>query len=377
VHVAIDGRSIGSSLGGDETMLRGLLNGLAACAAPGDRFDVLLPRDADVPESIRADDHFAVRRISRVPGPRHFSVDLPRHLTRMARHPDAVFSVTHGPLWGGIPSALMVNDISPLRGNGWYPLRTRVRLRAAFARQVPRAAAVLTVSEFCKEEILSEFSIGPERVFVVPNTVEKPLPLSERDQEDGARWLRRGGVDRPFLLYLGNLHPRKNVVRLMQAFQQASRRSAEVAACQLVVAGGRWWGRGEEEQMRQLSPGSVVMLGHVDDVQREILLTTCRALAYVSLYEGFGLPPVEAMARGVPVVASDTTAIPEVTGGAAWLVDPIDVDAVADGITRVLLDEVLRADLRMRGVRRAGELSVEATGRRAVAALTAASLARA
>jgi glycosyltransferase involved in cell wall biosynthesis len=370
--VAFDARALGSGLGGDETMLRGLLRGVTACAAGDDRFVVLLPAGATLPDEVAASPRFVVRPVRRLPGALHFALGLPRELGALDPRPEAVFSVTHAPAWGRVPTALMINDISPLRDPSWYPAPTRIRLRAAFSHQVPHAKVVLTVSEFCKQEILSEFPLEPDSVFVVPNTIETPRVLSVYEQEACAAWLRASGVERPFVLYLGNLHPRKNVPRLIRAFDRAARESAELAEYQLVVAGARWWGEGEEQALAHASPGSVVMLGRVDDVQREYLLRTSRALAYLSLYEGFGLPVVEAMARGTPVLAADRAALPEITGGAAVLVDPLDLDAIASGLIRVVGDRALREELRVRGYEQAARFSPAANGTRAVAALAAA-----
>jgi glycosyltransferase involved in cell wall biosynthesis len=373
--VALDARVLGSGLGGDETMLRGFLRGINACAADDDRFVVLLPVGATLPDEVAASPHFVVRPVRRLPGALHFAFGLPRELGALDPRPEAVFSVTHAPAWGAVPTAIMINDISPLRDPAWYPARTRIRLRTAFRYQIPRAKVVLTVSEFCKREILSEFPLDSDSVFVVPNTIDPPRPISDCEQQACAAWLRASGVERPFVLYLGNLHPRKNVPRLIRAFDRAARESAEVAECQLVVAGARWWGEGEERELAHAAPGSVVMLGRVDDVQREYLLRTSRAMAYLSLYEGFGLPPVEAMARGTPVLAADRAALPEVTGGAAVLVDPLDVDAIASGLIKVVGDGELREELRVRGHEQAARFSAGANGARAIAALAAATAA--
>jgi len=370
--VAVDGRSLGSGIGGDETMLRGFLRGLATSAGEDDHFVVLLPRDATLPEEVSASSRFVVRRIPRRPGTIHFAATLPNAIRGLDTRPQAVFSSTHGPLWGGIPNALMINDISGLRDPEWYPLRSRIRGRVTLRHQVPRAKVVLTVSEFCKREILSEFAIPPERVFVVPNTIDTPRPLTHDEEQSCAAWLRASGVDRPFVLYLGNLHPRKNVPRLSRAFADAGRRSSELAGHQLVIAGARWFGDDEQQALAHSAPGSVVMLGRVDDVQREYLLRSSRALAYLSVYEGFGLPPIEAMARGTPVLAADGTSLPEVTGGAALLVDPFDVNAIASGLIRVVTDDAWRAETRAKGLEQAARFSVRETGTRAIAALTAA-----
>src|SRR5262249_28066711 len=151
-----------------------------------------------------------------------------------------------------------------------------------------------------------------------------------------------------------------NVSRLIRGFLAARRSSPELADHQLVVAGARWWGDAEASELRFAPENSVVMLGRVTDVQREHLLRTADALAYLSLYAGFGLPPIEAMARDTPVVVSDRTSIPEVTGGAALLVDPLDVDAIAAGLVEVVTDAVRRKELIEAGRVRAAQFSVTA-----------------
>ncbi|MFN8036732.1 MAG: glycosyltransferase family 1 protein [Acidimicrobiia bacterium] len=370
MRVAIDCRPLGSGLGGDETMVRGFLRGLAVCAGDGDRFSLLVPDDAAVPTEVARSPRFVGQRIPRHPGSFHFSVTLPRVLRSLEPRPQAVFSSVHAPMWGGVPTALMVNDLSALRDPEWYPLRTRIRGQVTTRHQVPRAKVVLTVSEFSKREILGEFAIPPERVFVVPNTIDSPRALTPEEEQSCAQWLRGMRVHGPFVLYLGNLHPRKNVPRLVRAFVAASRH--ELRGHQLVIAGARWWGDDERQAMQHAYPGSVVMLGRVDDAQREYLLRSSRLLAYLSVYEGFGLPPVEAMARGTPVLAADRTSIPEVTGDAALLVDPFDVDAIGAALVRLATDDALRAELRAKGLEQAARFSVTETGTRALAALAAA-----
>ncbi len=331
---------------------------------------MLLPTDTELPD-LCSSTRFDVRRVNRRPGSLHFSVELPRNLRALDPPPEAVFSVTHAPAWGRTPTALMVNDVSPLRDPAWYPAATRIRLRAAFRIQIPRATVILTVSEFCRSEILADFPLDHERVFVVPNTIDPPRSLRPEEEASCIRWLEAAGVQQPFVLYLGNHHPRKNVPRLVRGFLAAVS-SGRLAGHQLVLAGAAWWGGDGELDLSNTPPGSVVALGRVDEVQREHLLRSASVLAYLSLYEGFGLPPIEAMARGTPVLASDRAALPEVTGGAALLVDPTDVDSIAECLTEVATDDALRADLVRRGLARAAQHSVEATGESALAALRAA-----
>jgi glycosyltransferase involved in cell wall biosynthesis len=185
--------------------------------------------------------------------------------------------------------------------------------------------------------------------------------------------LTRLGVSTPFLLYLGNLHPRKNVSRTIAAFAAARRCDPALGDHRFVVAGDRWWGSGEAAAAAAAPEGSVVFLGRVDDDMRRVLLEEADALVYASLFEGFGLPPLEAMAVGTPVLAGDAAAVPEVTGGAALLVDPRNEMAIMEGIRRIVVDEHLRAELVGRGTERVSHYHPERTGRAARAALEAAS----
>jgi len=212
------------------------------------------------------------------------------------------------------------------------------------------------------------YGLDPDRVFAVPNRVRPVMPLPEEERARAVAWLRDRGVQEPYFAYLGNLHPRKNVPRLIEAFASA-RRSGELGEARLVIAGGRWFGEGPEDTAaRQAPAGSVVLVGRVDDAVARVLLEGAVALTYPSLFEGFGLPPVEAMALGTPVLAGDAAAVPDVCGDAALLVDPTSVDAIAGGMVRLLADDPLRATLRERGRLRAGEYTAARTGRAALRA---------
>ena len=369
--IVLDGWVLGSGLGGDEVSFRGVLRGLAATAAAGDDFRLWAPIGAPIPREVEQWGAVTVDRVRRGPGMLHFGVDLPVRLSRAGGTPSLVVSVTHAPLWAPVPVALAVADISFRRHPQLFRASTRARLNALVPFQVRRAGVVLTVSEFSRHDLIEAFRLPEERVFVVPNAIEPPSPLGGPEAEHAERWLAGAGVGGPFILFLGNLHPRKNVPRLIRAFVRA-KRSPALADHQLVIAGARWWGTGEEEAARSAPPGSVVLLGPVDDAQREHLLHTADALAYVSLFEGFGLPPLEAMARGTPVLASTAGAIPETAGDAALLVDPADEAAIEEGLLRLVGDEDLREDLRHRGRRRAEGYRQARTGeaaRRAFAAV--------
>lgn len=371
MRVAIDATTLGSGLGGDETMLAGLLRGLAVAAEPGDVFPVITAASASsLPADVRGDASFPVHAIARGGGVDHFVRRLPRVLGHdIDPEPDLVFAVTHGPFRTTIPVALMVQDLSFIHHPDHYPVTTRVRLQQLVPRQARRAAAVFTVSEFSRRDLVHTLDLDPARVFHIPNTVDAPLALPADEIDRGRDRLRGLGVDGPFFLYLGNRHRRKNLAGALVAFERARRSDPALASHRFVVAGARWWGSGrapDEEAPRD--DGSVVFLGRVDDVTREILLRDAVALVYVSLFEGFGLPPLEAMVRGTPVLASNVTSIPEVTGDAALLVDPDDPDEIAEAMVRIAVDDDVRRSLVAKGRARGAHYSVETTGRAARAA---------
>jgi len=369
MRAVIDATALGSGRGGDETMLRGLIRGLGLVGHDGDRFTVLA--DSPDPEGIDlSSPAVQVERMARRPGAVHFSSELPWYLARRRSDVDVAFTVTHAPLGATVPIALMVQDLSFLHLPDAYPRWTRQRLTRLVGRQARRAAAVLTVSEFCRHDLIDSFGLAPDRVHVVPNTVDVPLPLPADRRARALAGLAEHNIGGPFLLYLGNLHPRKNVARTIRAFLEARRIDAALHQHQLVIAGGRWWGTGEAAAAASAPAGSVAFLGRVDDDTRQLLLEQADALLYLSRFEGFGLPPLEAMAASTPVLASDAAAVPEVTGGAAMLVDPEHDYAIIEGIRSIVTDRARRAELIERGRARVAHYDVASTGRAARAALS-------
>ncbi len=370
VRACIDATALGSGRGGDETMLSGLVRGLCLAGRSLDRFTVLADPALDALPG-ETDRQVQIERMTRRRGAIHFGAEMPWYLSRRRSEFDVVFTVTHSPVRSPVPVALMVLDLSFLHLPDVYPRRTRSRLRTLVGHQVRRAASVLTISEFSRRDLIDSYGLDPCRVHVVPLTVHCPSPLSA-GREAAALAALGHHLDRPFLLYLGNLHPRKNVARTIRSFIEAQRAEPALRAHRLIVAGGRWWGGGEEREAARAPEGTVVFLGRVDDDIRQLLLERAQALVYLSLFEGFGLPPLEAMAAGTPVLAADAAAIPEVSGDAALLVDPLDDQAVVEGIRRVLTDRTFRAELTERGHRRVAHYDAVTTGTAALAGLRAA-----
>ena len=219
-----------------------------------------------------------------------------------------------------------------------FPQYLPNRLAYAYARAsmwsaAHRSARILTVSEASKRDILKFFNVPPEKVVVVYNAIDERFSC-EPPPEDVARVRERFQLDQRFVLYVGNIKPHKNVERLIEAFQ-ALRRAVH----------------------RHKLHKHVRFLGYLPDETLAILYRLASVFVFPSLYEGFGLPPLEAMASGTPVVTSNVSSLPEIVGDAAILVDPYSIDAIEEGMRRVLTDPILAADMRRKGLLRARQFS--------------------
>jgi len=366
VRVAIDASALGSTRGGDETFLRALLLGLAEVSDPvHDVYPLLLPVDAALPAALRDNPLFPVHAIPREQRVRRYAVTLPR-VVKERGDLDLLFTMIHAPLTARVPVALYVPDLSFRRVPRYFPFATRLRLNLLVPLHLRTARVIITVSEYSRCDLIACYRVAPERVRVVPNAVLPP----DRNGSEGDSGDSEGTAmpEAPYFLYVGNLHPRKNVPRLIGAFIRAREAEPALAEHHLVIAGGRWWGSGEEQAARRAPPGSVIFLGRVTNRARQALLERAEALVFPSLFEGFGLPPLEAMAVGTAVLASNVTSIPEVVGDAGLLVDPLDETALAQGLIRLALDPGLRAELGRRGRERARRYTPGAVGAAARAA---------
>ena len=368
MNVAIDASVMGSGRGGDETYLTSLLNGLSAVADDEiDRFPVYLRPGAPVPQSIAGRAAFPLRAV-RGRGTLRYTLSLPMALARESVRIDVLHSILHAPLYGGVPRALMITDLSFRHHPEFYRLNTRLRLELLIPLHVHQAQAVMTLSEFCKRDLVSTYGVPAEKVFVVPVGIG---PAVHHESGAAGPWLAERGIDGPFFLYVGNLQPRKNLRRLVEAFETARASDATLSRHRLLIAGAPWrWG-GQGSAVTENS-SSVRFVGRITDDERDLLLSAADALVYPSIFEGFGLPPLEAMAAGTPVIASNTSAMPEILGDAALLVDPFDVAAIARAIVRVATEPLLRARLRERGFARAATFTFRRTAESALAAFMAA-----
>ena len=267
----------------------------------------------------------------------------------------------NAPLAVPCPLVVTIHDLAHLALPGIFrgvamQAYARSMLRAALAR----ARRVITGSEHSRRDLVERLGADPARIRVAYHGVDQRF--TPRTGGDGSRRVvGELGVDRPFVLYVGNVKPHKNIGGLIDAFERVA--SDDLA---LVIAGERERFRvadGGLEARIDRSPARdrIQPLGRVDDDQLLALYRSAHLLVMPSLYEGFGLPALEAMACGTPVVTSDRTSLPEVVGDAALLADPTDPDALGAALTRVAEDDALRSCLIDRGLRRARRFTWEAS----------------
>jgi len=290
------------------------------------------------------------------------------------------------PYLPGVPALLTVYDLIPLRYAAHSTARARLLIRWMTRLALRATRHVIAISDFTRRDFMAEFGLRPEQITAIPLAADPAFrpPTAERIAEIRTRYV----LPEQFVLYLGSNKPHKNLVRLVEAWQVANSKW-QIAESRLVIAGA-WDDRYPEarELADSLAAKSLILnnqqqastsanraiqppvwLGRVPETDLPALYAAATAFVFPSLYEGFGLPVLEAMACGTPVICSNTSSLPEVAGdpsagsgpSAARLVDPLDTAALADAIGRVLADDDLRAGLRRRGLAQAARFSWEQT----------------
>jgi glycosyltransferase involved in cell wall biosynthesis len=252
------------------------------------------------------------------------------------------------------PAAIFVHDLAFRMRPQEVPWQQRMYMRAVLGRAVRQAAAVLVPSESTKRDLLDIYKVSglDSKVHVIPEGVPQTAPAGPLPP----------GLEPGFILAVGTVEPRKNYPRLLSAFRQLRGRYGSLpfiingrpGVPELVIAGRPGWAYGDTLERIAAEPG-VRYLGHVDEPTLTALYESASVLAFPSLYEGFGLPLLEAMAHGVPAVVGAAGALPELALGAAITVKPDDVDAIAGALERLLSDEKLRAKLGQEGRLRAAD----------------------
>lgn len=280
-----------------------------------------------------------------MPSPRLWThVRLAAELTR--HRTDILFVPAHVlPFVFPGPAVVTIHDLGYRSFPRAHPALSRLYLDWTTRWNARRARCVVADSEATRRDLVAHYRVDPRRIMVAyPGYDSNLRPV--RDPAALAAARERYGIKGKYLLYIGTLQPRKNLVLLIDVLTSVPDLDPPL---QLVLAGSPGWLAGPILERAQRAGSTVVTPGYVRHEDKAALLSGAAAFLYPSLYEGFGFPVLEAMACGTPVICSDTSSLPEVAGGAALLVDPLDVAGLAAAIQRVLSDHPFRADLIQRG----------------------------
>lgn len=266
-----------------------------------------------------------------------------------------------------VPTAVFIHDMTPFVLADSFKAAHSAYQRAYFRYAARKADRILTISESSRDDILRVLKVPEEKVVIIPLASDLRERVGTVHLTDEAK--QRWNIKRPFILYVGAIHPRKNVGRLIQAYVELKARRS--IPHQLVIAGALRWMANDLDVTDPAIKEDIIFTGKISDEELAALYGACSATVYPSLYEGFGLPVLEAMSFGAPVVTSNVSSLPEVAGKAAIMVDPYSVSAIAEGIAAVIEHPDTAARLRQAGITRAAEFSWDRTAREVLAVLHA------
>ncbi|HEV2801022.1 MAG TPA: glycosyltransferase family 1 protein [Pyrinomonadaceae bacterium] len=365
MHIAIDGIPLAEPKTGIGHYTFELARGLAALA-PAHDFELV----AHVPIQRAVDDAFKIEpqpaNLRAVHAPvnslsrRWWTIGLPLYVQR---HGVALFHGTNYkiPLWNRCRTVVTIHDLSLLLHSHTHEeeLVRRARLRLPAAARM--ASKIITDSESVKHEICAHLGTRPEKIAVVPLAPRRAFRPVGVDESAAAR--RRLGVEDDFILFVGTVEPRKNLLTLVRAFAELVGHTS--LRPQLVIAGQKGWLTDELFALIEESGlgRRILFTGYVSDEDLAALYSSCRMSVYPSLYEGFGLPPLEAMSCGAPVITSRIPVIMETVGDAARLVTPTDVRELTDCIHELWTNDAERRRLSAKGRAHAATFTWERTAR--------------
>ena len=368
MNIALDGMPLSSQLTGVGHYTLELAKSLAL-VSPDDSFALVSPQPPSpaVFENLQRQSPPNLSYVDVAPMFLHrrwWSLGLQRYLSRNS------FDLFHGtnyevPLWPRRPSVVTIHDLSLLLHSDSHERKFVRRARWRLPLMVRSATRIITPSTSVKTEVCEKFGVAPEKVVVTP---EAPRPTFKRREDVGVTELRkRFGIEDDFLLFVGTIEPRKNLRRLLDAFDQLIRTTSLTP--KLVIAGGHGWLMDDFPALIQQKKlgDQICLAGYLEDADLRGLYSTCTAFVYPSVYEGFGLPPLEAMACGAPVITSRIPSLVETVGDAARLVDPHDVVDLARAMIEMVGDKSVRARYVELGQAQVRKFSWEQTARKTMA----------
>jgi glycosyltransferase involved in cell wall biosynthesis len=365
LRIAIDAHSVGTGLGGNESYATNLIEALAAIDSVN-QYTLYVTRKAAVERFTNRWPNFSVRTTL----PHTPLIRIPLTLSaELRKHPVDVLHVQFtSPPFSPCPVVVSIHDLSFEHLPQTFKWRSRKQLRITVRRSARDAAQVVALSEYGRNDLISTYHLNPEKVNVIPLAAPAHFAWTSNEQEL-QRVRQTYGIEGEYILSVGAIQPRKNLSRLIAAYSRLRRANPEGKLPKLVLVGKCAWLFDETLQtISELGVTDfVVLTGYVPQADLPPLYSGALCFVYPSYFEGFGLPPLEAMKCGAPVIVGNRTSLPEVVGDAGVLVDPFDVDDIASAIKRVIADPGLRSSLRTQGLERAKLFDWQETARQTLA----------
>ena len=351
MRIAIDAHSVGTGLGGNESYATNLIEALAQIDQ-ANRYTLYVTKREAVERFSNRWPNFVVRSTL----PHTPLIRIPLTLSaELRRNPVDVLHVQFtAPPFLPCPVVVSIHDLSFEHLPQTFKWRSRKQLRITVRRSVREASQVIALSAHARQDIIDTYKVSPEKVTAIPLAAADHFKPIKNDAEL-QRVKQTYGIDGDYILTVGAIQPRKNLARLVAAYSRLRRAKPEGNLPKLVLAGKCAWLY--DETLRAIAElelkESVILTGYVPEKDLPALYSGALCFVYPSYFEGFGLPPLEAMQCGAPVVVGNQTSLPEVVGDAGVLVDPFDVDALAAAITSVISNSNLRTELGVKGQARA------------------------
>lgn len=356
MRIGIDAHAIGSQQSGNETYYEQLLKHLADIPTNGARYVVYYTNLAGAAR-IPASEKFHLKRLWPTTPFWRVPVGFPLEFRRDKL--DVFHAQYIIPPFCNCKTVTTIPDIAyehyPEFFTAWYRLRSQALIR----RSAQRANHIITVSEYSKKDISRTYDIDPAKITV---TYEGAGPdfFPRNKVESQERVKKQYGISPPFLVYVGRIQERKNLRRMLSAYARLKR---ELSDQKLVLVGKKdWMSESIEAHLKALDLSDIVTLtGYVPSTDLPLFYSAAEAFVYPSVFEGFGLPVIEAMACGVPVLTSYGSSLEEIAGGAALLVDPLSEESIANGLRKIVGDSSLRDNLGRAGLARSAAFSFKNT----------------
>ena len=361
MRIAIDAHSVGNQLAGNETYAVNLIEALAE-VDQSNQYTLYVTRQSAIDRFANRWPNFNVKRTV----PHTPLVRIPVTLSaELRRNPVDVLHVQYtAPPLAPCSVVATIHDLSFEHLPETFNRRSRAQLRLTVRRTARKAAQILTLSEFSRRDIVDTYRIAPDRVSVTPAAA--PSHFKPIEDETELRKIREiYGIERDYILSVSSIQPRKNLIRLIEAYSCLRGLRPEGKLPQLVLVGKRGWLDNEtfRAAQRHSANNDITFTGYVVEKDLPALYSGATCFVYPSFFEGFGLPVLEAMQCGAPVIAGNRTSIPEVVGKAGLLFDPFDTNSLVQALTRMLDNSEYRAALRIQGLERAREFDWKQTAR--------------